>query len=239
MLLFYVEDLEASIVTLPEEESKHAVKVLRMKAGEELYLTDGQGTMCRCAILAPDAHACSVEVIERHEAYGQRRHRLHIAVAPTKNTERIDWLVEKAVEIGIDEITPIICDHSERNVLKAERLEKKVISAMKQSLKAYKPIINEPIKMVDFIAQQNATEDNTCRMICYCDGDIRVPLHQTYDGTTDALVLIGPEGDFSQREVEQALSSGFHPVTLGNCRLRTETAALYATVAANFLMDQH
>ena len=161
-------------MTLPEEESKHAVKVLRMKAGEELYLTDGQGTMCRCAILAPDARACSVEVIERHEAYGQRRHRLHIAVAPTKNTERIDWFVEKAVEIGIDEITPIICDHSERNVLKAERLEKKVISAMKQSLKAYKPIINEPIKMVDFIAQQNATEDNTCRMICYCDGDIRV-----------------------------------------------------------------
>ena len=187
--------------------------------------------------MAPDAKACTLEVVERLEDYGRRRHRLHIAVAPTKNTERIDWFVEKAVEVGIDEITPLICDHSERCVLKTERLEKKAVSAMKQSLKAYKPVINEPVKMVDFIDRQASMQDDCCRMICYCDGNVRVPLRKTYDGMRDALVLIGPEGDFSEREVEKALTSGFQPVTLGNSRLRTETAALYATVAVNFLID--
>ena len=225
MLLFYVEDLSAPIVTLSAEESKHCVKVLRMGVGDEVSLTNGKGTLCRCRIMAPDAKACTLEVVERLEDYGRRRHRLHIAVAPTKNTERIDWFVEKAVEVGIDEITPLICDHSERCVLKTERLEKKAVSAMKQSLKAYKPVINEPVKMVDFIDRQASMQDDCCRMICYCDG------------MRDALVLIGPEGDFSEREVEKALTSGFQPVTLGNSRLRTETAALYATVAVNFLID--
>ena len=237
MLLFFVEDLSAPFVTLSADESKHCVKVLRMGVGDEVSLTDGKGTMCRCRIISPDARCCTLEVVQRMEDYGRRLHRLHIAVAPTKNTERIDWFVEKAVEVGIDEITPLICDHSERSALNIERLEKKAVSAMKQSLKANKPTIHEPVRMVDFIDRQASMESDCCRMICYCDGDTRVSLGQTYNGTRDALVLIGPEGDFSEREVSKALASGFHPVTLGNSRLRTETAALYATVVVNFLMD--
>lgn len=234
MTLFFVEDIASSVINLPAEESKHCVKVLRMAAGEELFITDGNGTLCRCAILDADPRSCSVEVVERMEHYEERPHKLHIAVAPTKNTARLEWFIEKAVEIGIDEITPIVCDHSERMVLKTERLEKIVISAMKQSLKAYKPLIHEPVKMVDFLEQQ-ASNLGATRMICYCEGDNRTPLQQVYQGTDDALVLIGPEGDFSEREITKALAVGFNPVTLGTCRLRTETAALYATVACNFL----
>jgi len=235
MTLFFVEDLPFSIITLTPEESKHCVKVMRMTVGDEIHLTDGRGTLCRCRILNPDARACEVEVVERMEEFGRRRRHLHIAVAPTKNTARIEWFLEKAVEIGIDEITPILCDHSERMLLKQGRLDKIVVSAMKQSLKAYKPQVNAPVKLMDFI---DMVQDNpACKMVCYCDGDLRVPLHKVFHGEKDALVLIGPEGDFSNREIEKALSSGFQPVTLGECRLRTETAALYATVAVNFLMD--
>lgn len=233
MNFFVVDNIDMNMITLPPEESKHCVKVLRMTAGEELFVTDGNGTLCRCRILSPDARACAVEVVERTEEYGKRRQRLHIAIAPTKNTARLEWFIEKAVEIGIDEITPILCDHSERMVLKTERLDKIVVSAMKQSLKAYKPIVNEPVKMVDFLD----IEHPGTSMICYCEGDQRVSMSQVYNGNKDALVLIGPEGDFSQREIEKALARGYHPVTLGTCRLRTETAALYSTVAANFIID--
>lgn len=235
MTLFFVEDLSVPIITLSPEESKHCAKVLRMAVGDEIYLTNGLGTLCRCRIMNPDARACEVEVVERMEEYGRRKKHLHIAVAPTKNTARIEWFLEKAVEIGVDEITPILCDHSERMLLKQERLDKIVVSAMKQSLKAYKPQVNEPVKLIDFI--EKVQDAPVCKMVCYCDGDIRVPLHKVFHGESDALVLIGPEGDFSSREIEKALRSGFKPVTLGECRLRTETAALYATVAVNFLMD--
>ena len=236
MTLFFTSHLSAPLITLPPEESKHCVKVLRMAPGEEVYLTDGCGTLCRCRILVADAKACELEVVQRLENYGQRPHRLHIAVAPTKNNARLEWFVEKAVEIGIDEITPLLCDHSERMVLKTERLDKIVVSAMKQSLKAYKPVVHEPVKMVDFLTQQQACCG--ARLICHCEGDVRVPLQQVYHGDSDALVLIGPEGDFSPREIASALAQGFQPVTLGACRLRTETAALYATVAVNFLIDK-
>lgn len=234
MQLFFADNLDSDLYTLSPEESKHCVKVLRMEAGHEVHLTDGLGTLCRCRIVAPDPKACVVEVIERIANYEQRNHHLHLAVAPTKNTARLEWFVEKAVEVGIDEITPILCDNSERMVMKTERLEKIIVSAMKQSLKAYKPRVHQPVKLVDFIAQMADRED-VKKMMCYCDGDNRTPIQEVYSKGESALVLIGPEGDFSPREIEKALASGFKPITLGNCRLRTETAALYATVAINFM----
>ena len=233
MTLFFLNDTDSNLLTLPQEESKHCVKVLRMGAGEELYITNGNGTMCRCRILSPDAKGCVVEVVDRKTDYGRRSHYLHIAVAPTKNSARLEWFVEKAVEIGIDDITLLICDHSERAKQNTDRLRKIIDSAMKQSLKASKPMIDEPVKLIDFLQEPFDGQ----RFVCYCSGDERHTLHQLYTPHNNALVLIGPEGDFSEREISTALHNGFLPVTLGSCRLRTETAALYATTALNFLNE--
>lgn len=231
MQLFFAENLESDFYELPTEESRHCVRVLRMGAGDTLWLTDGRGTLCRATIVAPHDKACSVEIVERIEHYQQRNHRLHIAVSPTKNMARMEWFIEKAVEIGIDEITPIICDHSERCVLKADRMEKIIISAMKQSLKAYKPTLNAPTPLHQLLS---APFDGI-KMICHCEENQRTPLREAYRPGHNALILIGPEGDFSNDEITTALSMGYSPVTLGDCRLRTETAALYATTAINFM----
>lgn len=229
MQLFFAENIESDYYTLPQEESKHCVRVLRMQSGDTINLTDGNGWLIKARIVDDNPKACCVEVVERIPDYGKRNFVLHLAVAPTKNTARLEWLVEKAVEMGVDVITPIICDHSERCVLKTERLEKIVISAMKQSLKTFKPVVNDPTPIRDLIASPFSGQ----RFIAYCDGDIRTPLRSCYQPGSDALMLIGPEGDFSKEEVELALSSGFLPVTLGNCRLRTETAAMAATAFFN------
>lgn len=233
MQLFFAEDIESAICTLSEEESRHCVKVLRMGVGDELSVTDGNGTLCRCRILEANPKGCVAEVVERMAEYGKRKFRLHVAVAPTKNTARMEWFVEKAVEMGVDVITPIICDHSERVYMKGDRLDKIVVSAMKQSLKAYKPLVNPPTPVADVIKSSCSGQ----RFIAYCDGDIRTPLHEAYIPGSDATILIGPEGDFSDAEVDAALAAGFQPVTLGPCRLRTETAALAATVFFNLIND--
>ena len=206
-----------------------------MAVGDELWVTSGDGTMCRAIITTPDDKGCEVEVVERITNYQPRPFHLHVAVAPTKNNARLEWFVEKAVEIGIDRITPLICDHSERGSLRTDRLEKLAMSAMKQSLKATRPIIDQPVKMVDFLRQQGNADPSTQRFVCYCSGDDRHTLRQLYTPGTNALVLIGPEGDFSDREITTALQQGFQPVTLGDSRLRTETAALYATTVLNFM----
>ena len=229
MQLFFSDNIESDICSLTEEESKHCVKVLRMKEGDMLSLTDGRGTMCQCRIIDANPHCCTVSIVERIHEFGRRPYRLHIAVAPTKNTARMEWFVEKAVEMGIDEITPIICDHSERCVLKRERLDKIAVSAVKQSLKAYRPIINPPTPLAELIAMPFEGQ----KFIAYCDGDHRLPLREAYHCGNSALMLIGPEGDFSGDEVRRTLDAGFIPVTLGQCRLRTETAALAATAFFN------
>lgn len=233
MHLFLTDDTTGRYATLSPEESKHCTRVLRMSVGDELLLTAGDGVMCRARVCTPDDKACEVEIIERMEGYGRRPFRLHLAVAPTKNTARLEWFIEKAVEIGIDRITPVICDHSERCTQKTDRLEKIALSAMKQSLKALRPTIDEPVSLMDFLRQPLDGE----RFVCYCSGDERHTLKQLYHPGHDAVVLIGPEGDFSDREISTALQNGFLPVTLGTCRLRTETAALYATTALNFMND--
>jgi len=231
MHLFLSDNTTAPYATLLPDESRHCVRVLRMGVGDEVWVTSGDGTMCRARVADPDERACSVEIVERLEDYGRRPFRLHLLVAPTKNTARIEWLVEKAVEIGVDRITPILCDHSERGVQKTDRLDRIALSAMKQSLKARRPQIDSPVRLVDFLRQPV----EGCKLVCYCAGDERHSLRELYTPGTDAVVLIGPEGDFSPREIEAALAAGFQPVTLGDSRLRTETAALYAVTALNFL----
>ena len=231
MQLFFTEDIESDICALSEEESKHCVKVLRMGVGDELYVTDGGGTLCRCHIIDAHPKSCTVEVVERLRDYGRRPYRLHIAVAPTKNSARMEWFVEKAVEMGVDEITPIVCDHSERCTLKSERLDKIVVSAMKQSLKALKPVTNGPTAVRELLQRPFDGQ----KFIAYCDGDNRTPLHSAYKPGSNALILIGPEGDFSPEEVQMALAEGFIPVTLGESRLRTETAAMAATAFFNLI----
>ena len=233
MHLFLSDDTAAPYATLLADESKHCVRVLRMGVGDEVWVTSGDGVMCHGSIVTPDDKACLVEIVERIEDYGRRPFHLHLLVAPTKNSARLEWLVEKAVEIGVDRITPVICDHSERGVQKTDRLERIALSAMKQSLKARRPEIGDPVKLSELLS--NGSDDNNEKFICYCAGDNRRSLRDSYTPGTDATVLIGPEGDFSPREIEAALGSGFLPVTLGDSRLRTETAALYAVTVLNFM----
>ncbi|MBQ6068138.1 MAG: 16S rRNA (uracil(1498)-N(3))-methyltransferase [Bacteroidales bacterium] len=237
MHLFISNDTTAPYATLLPDDSRHCVRVLRMTVGDELWVTSGDGTLCRARLANPHPDSCEVEIVERLTDYQPRPFHLHIAVAPTKNNARLEWFVEKAVEIGVDRITPVICDHSERTTLKTERLDKLALSAMKQSLKATRPIIDQPMKLLDFLKTLNPQSSilNPQRFVCYCSGHERNTLRQLYTPGTDALVLIGPEGDFSDREIATAIQSGFQPVTLGNSRLRTETAALYATTVLNFM----
>lgn len=235
MRLFLSADTQGSYAILPSDESRHCVRVLRMMAGDELWVTSGDGVMCRARICNPDEKGCEVEILERMPNYQPRTFHLHLAVAPPKNPTRLEWLVEKAVEIGIDRITPLLCDHSERLHIKTERLDKIALSAMKQSLKASRPTIDPVTALDDFLGLSDKGSSHPIRFVCYCNGNERSTLGQIYTAGQDAIVLIGPEGDFSPREIQRALDCGYHPVTLGSSRLRTETAALYAITALDFL----
>ncbi|MDD4971148.1 MAG: 16S rRNA (uracil(1498)-N(3))-methyltransferase [Paludibacter sp.] len=223
MSLFYVPSLSVSHV-LPEEESQHAVKVLRLQVGEEITLVDGTGGFYKAKITNPHPKHCSFEITETILEYGKRDFHLHIAIAPTKNIERLEWFIEKATEIGIDEITPIICRFSERKVIKSERLEKIIVSAAKQSLKAYFPVLNPLCSFDELLKNQHASQ----KFIAHCYDEDKRLLQNEIQKTNDVLILIGPEGDFSKEEVQKALSAGFIPVSLGNSRLRTETAGVVA-----------
>ena len=233
MHLFYTNNLDSDLVELPKDEAMHCTRVLRLQAGEEILLTDGLGQMCRATIMNADNRGCIVQITERKHEYQKRGYRLHVAVAPTKNAARMEWFLEKAGEIGIDELTPIICQHSERSFLKTERLEKIAVSAMKQSLKAYKPTINEPTKILDIIKRNS----NGQKLIAYCEGDERFSLKQACNAGGEVTVLIGPEGDFSKEEVFAAEEAGYKPITLGTSRLRTETAALATCFFVNFINE--
>lgn len=223
MALFYVPNIAAGNV-LPEEESQHAVKVLRLQAGAEITIVDGVGGLYKARINRPHPKHCSFEIINSQLEVGKRNFKLHIAIAPTKNIERLEWFIEKATEIGIDEITPIVCRFSERKIVKEERLEKIIVSAAKQSLKAYFPKLN-PLITFDQLMKCN---EGSQKFIAHCyEADKRL-LQTEISKTSDVLILIGPEGDFSPEEVEKAISLGFVPVSLGESRLRTETAGVVA-----------
>jgi 16S rRNA (uracil1498-N3)-methyltransferase len=226
MQLFYTPDINPlEVYFLEQEESNHCVKVLRLKEGDELYLTDGIGNIYKAQILIANAKSCGVKVIETEYEYQKRNFYLHIAIAPTKNLSRIEWFVEKATEMGIDEISPMITEHSERVYMKTERLEKIIISAMKQSLKAYKPKLNPPREFSEIISSANQEK----KLIGYCDNnETRYLIAEAYKKAEDVLILIGPEGDFSPSEIEIAKENGFKIINMGTSRLRTETAALFA-----------
>lgn len=223
MTLFYVPNLATANV-LPEEESLHAVKVLRLQAGDYIIVVDGVGGYHKARITLAHHKRCAFEILESQPEFGKRDYKLHIAIAPTKNMERLEWFVEKATEIGIDEITPIICRFSERKMVKDERLEKIIVSAAKQSVKAYFPKLNQQCSFDELLKNHQASQ----KFIAHCYEQDKRLLQTEITKSSDVLILIGPEGDFSEEEVQKAVALGFIPVSLGESRLRTETAGVVA-----------
>ena len=234
MHIFYTPRVQGRVVTLSEKESRHSVKVLRLREGSEVTLVDGSGTLYQGQVIEASPKQCAIRITETYTAYGKRDYRLHMGVAPTKNTERFEWFLEKAVEMGVDEITPLNGFHSERKRIKPERFERIMVSAMKQSVKAYKPQLNPLTDVEDFIAQAPQTWH---KYIAHCREGQRYNLAKSLRPASDVLIAIGPEGDFAGHEVEQALERGFTPISLGSARLRTETAGV-AAVHTVYLINQ-
>ena len=238
MELFYSRDIEGGICRLDQDESGHCIKVLRHRSGDEISVIDGCGTLYRCRITSDSPKGVEAIIIDSEEGWGGHPYHLHMAVCPTKNNDRFEWFAEKACEIGFDVLSPVFGDHSERKILKTARVEKILVSAAKQSLKAAIPIVNEPVSVKEFI-KEAAGDDKSLKLIAYCFEDERAPRRSikevlnSFDGT-DITVMIGPEGDFSHAEAEAALEAGFIPVHLGESRLRTETAALTAAASVYF-----
>ncbi len=226
MIRFYAPDILTNPV-LPEGESTHCVKILRMQAGDSIEIIDGKGGAYTCRLLDAHHKHALVEIIEHRAEPLSWAYNLTIAVAPTKHMDRMEWLVEKLTEAGVNRVIPALCKRSERKEIKIERLEKIAVSAMKQSLKAVMPQIDSMTPISKIITECTATQ----RFICYCDDAVERRIMAKEAATkTDTMILIGPEGDFSPEEVNLAIKNGFIPVTLGDNRLRTETAALFAAI---------
>lgn len=233
MQLFYNADINKSQKELffDKNESRHIVKVLRKKEGDLVYITDGKGLLFQCNIINASDKKCLVNVKNIVQKERLRTYYLHIAIAPTKLNDRFEWFLEKATEIGIDEITPIICENSERKVLKVERMEKIIQSASKQSLNYYFPKLNHPLKFKDFIANKL----NGQGFIAHCENDKKKSLQKIWKAEQDTTILIGPEGDFSTNEISASINNGYQAISLGKSRLRTETAGIVATHSIRFL----
>lgn len=223
MNLFYAPDFSSENPILPEGESKHAIRVLRMRQGDPIFVVDGKGNWYEGEVLTENAKRCEVEILIHKEDIGKVPYHLHMAVAPTKNNDRFEWFLEKATEIGISEITPIWCQNSERKKLNIDRCERILVSAMKQSLKSYLPKFNEPKHFSQFIAEVSESE----RLIAHCEPGDKTHL-KNIPANQSTLILIGPEGDFSPDEIEKASQNDFKAISLGDNRLRTETAAIAA-----------
>ena len=221
--IFFTPDI-LSNVELPAEEALHCIKVLRKKEGDEILLTDGKGFFYDAEIMQANPKHCMVNILKTIEQPKGWNFNLQIAFAPTKNIDRIEWFAEKATEIGIDHLSPILCRHSERKEIKAQRIEKILVSAMKQSQKALLPQLDDMQSFSKFIKQ----EFDGQKFIAHCYPQEKVLLKDIYKKGGNALILIGPEGDFSEEEVKMAIDNGFEPISLGESRLRTETAALVA-----------
>ena len=228
MHVFYTPDIATSC-EMPEEEAGHCLRVLRLGIGDEVMLTDGKGSFYKAVISAATNKRCQLKVIEELPQEKGWTGWLHLAMAPTKNMDRTEWFAEKATEIGFDELTFLNSRYSERKVIKAERIEKILVSAVKQSLKASKPVLNEMMDFNKFISQ----EFHGQKFICHCNEGEKKRLKDVVVPGEDAVILIGPEGDFSPEEVAKAMACGFIPVSLGKSRLRTETAALVAVHTLN------
>ncbi len=234
MQLFYNPDIneQTQHLAFSREESKHIVKVLRKSAGDSLQITNGKGWLFMAQISIADLKNCVASITSK-SFQKKKSYQLHLAVAPTKMNDRYEWFLEKATEIGVDTITPLICDHSERKILKTDRFEKILQSAMKQSLHHYLPILNDPITFKDFISQDFSGQ----KFIAHCEDSERKSLKHELKPNHDVIILIGPEGDFSVKEIQTAIKNQFIPVTLGITRLRTETAAIVACQSAAFVNE--
>jgi 16S rRNA (uracil1498-N3)-methyltransferase len=232
MQIFYVPGIKGSSCVMDENESRHCIRVLRMTKGDRLKLVDGFGNLYEGVINDPDPAGCGVTITGVSRDFEKRGYRMHIAISPVKNQERLEWFIEKSVEIGIDEITPLICRNTEKPGLKRERINNIIVSAMKQSIKAFRPVLNEPQTFDEFIT----SDISGIKMIAHCN-----PLHerkkidQVYEKNRDAVILIGPEGDFSDEELTLAIENGFNPVHFGTSRLRTETAGIAACCSVYFI----
>ncbi|MDO6737805.1 16S rRNA (uracil(1498)-N(3))-methyltransferase [Wenyingzhuangia sp. 2_MG-2023] len=221
----HIQPTDTSFV-FDKDESRHLIKVLRKKEGDFVYITDGKGNFYTTSINLANEKRCIVVVDNVTQHPKNRPYHLHIAIAPTKLNDRYEWFLEKAVEIGIDEITPIICKNSERKIIKIDRMKKIIQSAIKQSLQLHLPILNEPVLFDTFLKQQTASQ----KFIAHCeDEDNKKYLQKIAKPSNDLLILVGPEGDFTPNEIDLAIQQNYIPVTLGQNRLRTETAGVYIT----------
>lgn len=231
MPVFYTNQIDREQAMLSEEESRHIIKVLRMGRGDPLEIVDGKGNYCQGLITDPDPKACKVSISNIKKDYLRRDYQLHIAIAPPKSTERFEWFLEKATEIGVDEISPIICERSERNRIRHDRSQKILIAAMKQSGRAMLPKLNQEIPMVDFLNRSTAD----VQLIAHC----HTPLNQYIDyrplKDQSWIILIGPEGDFSSGEIEEARLKTYREISLGGAIYRTETAGIIACHAISLL----
>ncbi len=235
MQLFYNATINEATETFSfdREESKHIIKVLRKKDGDILFVTNGLGVLFKTEIILASDSKCTVQIVS-FEKTTPAPFRLHLAVAPTKMNDRYEWFLEKATEIGIQEITPIICDRSERKVINPERFDKIILSAMKQSNELYLPKLNPAISFKEFMKQKN----NGLQLIAHCEETDKKTLKSVLQSNTDVTILIGPEGDFSNKEIALALEQNYIPVSLGNTRLRTETAAVVACHSVVFFNEK-
>ena len=230
MQLFYTEQIDEKI-SLSNEENKHIVKVLRKNVGDKINIINGKGFLFIAEIEEIKKNIVSLKVIKKEKKEKQHKYNLHLAIAPTKNINRFEWFLEKATEIGINEITPIICSRSERKKINLERCNKIIISAVKQSMKFYRPKLNSPKSFIDFIDNEYPVEKH----IAHCLNQKKHKLSKSE--SSSHLILIGPEGDFSENEISLAINKKFKPTTLGNSRLRTETAGVVATQTFNLLYE--
>lgn len=226
MHIFYTPQIDSNYFTLSEDESKHCIRVLRLKLNDKIQLIDGKGGLYTAIIIDDNIRKCKTEIIESIKDYKKRKFNLHIAISPTKNIDRFEWFVEKATEIGIDEITPMITEHSERRNINIERLNKVIISASKQSINAYFPKLNDVTKIKDIL---NMNYNGSKYIAYYSDNNLK----DIYQPNSNALILIGPEGDFTNEELDNAKANNFKVAGLGNNRLRTETAGIVACTIIN------
>lgn len=231
MHLFYAPNIQGNTYQLSEEESKHATRVLRLSAGSEVILTDGKGNWLKSEIVDAHPKKCLIQVIETITDYNAKNYHLEIAVAPTKNINRFEWFLEKATEIGIDKVYPLLCEHSERKVIKRERLEKVITSAMKQSLKAWHPELNDIMDFKEFIHQDFEGK----KFIAWCEAKQDERIENYLNSGEKGLICIGPEGGFSSDEIDIAKQKGFMPISISKSRLRTETAAIVACHSVAFI----
>lgn len=232
MHIFYVPGSNGSTFTLSETESRHCIRVLRMTTGDVIKLIDGSGNLYTGYISDPDPLRCKITITKTITGFGKRNYRLQIGISPIKNRERFEWFLEKSVEIGIDIITPLICHRSEKNPINESRAEKIIISAIKQSVKAYKPELTKPYHFDEFIEIFNS---GVC-MIPHCSKSFeRNKIDSVYSRGRNAVILIGPEGDFTDEEIIRAIERGYIPVHLGESRLRTETAGIAACHSVYFI----